>query len=359
MSIEPFFRSIVDAFDVAGAVEGIAPHGAGHIHESFGVLAGGRRYLLQKLNGRIFRDIPALMENVVRVTDHLAPREIAPRLLRTRAGQSAHRDAAGTWWRMFEFVEHTCAVEIVETPDQAEAAARAFGRFQRELLDLPGPRLREILPDFHHTPKRWKRLEAAVARDPADRAASCRAELDFLRAVQPDFAVLEDLRSSGTIPERVTHNDTKINNVLLDIRTGEARCVVDLDTVMPGLSLHDFGDLVRSACNPAAEDEPDVTKVSFSRPVFTALTRGYLAETRAFLTRTERGLLAFAGRLITLECGIRFLTDHLEGDVYFKIHRPHHNLDRARTQFKLAQDMIDLHSELETIVQRMWIQLAP
>jgi Ser/Thr protein kinase RdoA (MazF antagonist) len=283
------------------------------------------------------------MENIRRVTAHLAEKmsgtpEAARRVLTlvpARDGKSFYCDAAGSWWRVFPFIERTRAVDVVESPAQAFAVARAFGQFQKLLADLPAPRLHDTIPDFHHTPKRFAALEKAVATDACNRAASAQPEIEFARRHQAVCRVLLDAK----LPERVTHNDTKLNNVLLDDATGEGVCVIDLDTVMPGLALDDFGDLVRSLTNPAAENERDLARVEMQFPVFAALLRGYLAAAADFLTPAEKNLLPVAGQLIAYELGLRFLTDHLAGDTYFKARRVDENLDRCRVQFKLFESL--------------------
>jgi aminoglycoside phosphotransferase (APT) family kinase protein len=237
----------------------------------------------------------------------------------------------------------------VESAEQAFKAARAFGEFQRQLADLPAPRLHDTIPDFHHTPKRFAALEAAIRADAAGRAKLARAEIDFALAHQPMTRVLLE----ANLPERVTHNDTKFNNVMLDEATGEGICVIDLDTVMPGLALYDFGDMVRTTTSPAKEDERDLTKVTMQFPMFEALVRGYLAAAGGFLTPAEKQRLAFSGKLITFEIGIRFLTDYLAGDVYFKVHRDGHNLDRCRTQFKLVESIAQQEDAMNKLVEKL------
>ncbi len=283
------------------------------------------------------------MENIERVTAHLATKVAddpdhdrrALRLIPTRAGGVLHMDADGNYWRAYQFIENATTYNSVQCPEQAFQAARAFGEFQRMLADLPAPRLHDTIPDFHHTPKRFAALEQAIAADVAGRAVRCRPELDFAQARK---SLTTRLVEAG-LPERVTHNDTKINNVLLDDATGVGTCVIDLDTVMPGLAAYDFGDMVRTATSPAPEDEQDLSRVNMEFPLFEALARGYLSTAGGFLTPPEKESLAFAGKLITFEIGIRFLTDYLSGDTYFKVHRDGHNLDRCRAQFKLVQSI--------------------
>jgi len=329
------------------------PYGTGHINDTYVVhfdQAGTRvRYIFQRINDRVFRDVPALMENIRRVTAHATERAArtgtadaarrALALVPTRSGGSWLRDAAGGCWRCYHFIEQARTFDVVTSPRQAYEAARAFGGFQRLLVDLPGGRLHETIPHFHHTRRRFEALRQAAAADVCGRAAEVRAELDFALTREPLVDVLLDLQARGLVPERVTHNDTKFNNVMLDDRTAEGLCVIDLDTVMPGLALYDFGDMVRSATNAAAEDETDLTRVGMRLPVFEGLVTGYLATTGDFLTEAERAHLAFSGKLITFEIGLRFLTDHLAGDVYFKTRHAGHNLHRCRNQFALVRSI--------------------
>jgi Ser/Thr protein kinase RdoA (MazF antagonist) len=254
-----------------------------------------------------------------------------------RNGRSWHTDADGNHWRCYLFIERATTYDRIETAAQACEAAKAFGLFQQQLSDLPPPRLHETIPDFHHSRSRFDALRAAVEADPHNRAAAAQPEIEFCLRRETMVDVLLGLHARGAMPERVTHNDTKLNNVMLDDVTGEGVCVIDLDTVMPGLALYDFGDMCRTACSPTAEDERDLTKVEARMDIFEALVRGYLTTAGGFLNATEQEMLPFAARLITFEIGIRFLTDHLLGDRYFKIHRDNHNVDRARVQFKLVE----------------------
>ena len=347
MNLLPAISAIVGRFQLAGNILSAEAFGRGHINDTYRFTldegAARRRYILQRLNRTVFPNPAAVMENLQRVTAHLgrkiagtpdaARRALA--LVPARDGKSFHCDADGNWWRVFPFIERTRAVDIVESPAQAGAAARAFGHFQKWLIDLPAPRLHDPIPDFHHTPKRFAALQAAIGADARNRARHARPEIAFALQNQAVCRVLLD----ASLPERITHNDTKINNVLLDAATGEAVCVIDLDTVMPGLALYDFGDMVRSMASPAAEGERDLSKVELQFPVFEALLRGYLAGAGDFLTPAEKDLLAPSGQLIAFELGLRFLTDFLAGDIYFKVRNEGENLDRCRAQFKLFESL--------------------
>lgn len=348
-------------FETGGEFLNAGRYGNGHIHDTYCVTVnrGGKpvHFILQRLNTRIFTRTRELMENIERVTAHLVGvvkahpdhDRRALHLIPTREGKTWHVDQEGSWWRMYQFIEGARSVEQVQSAAQCFEVGRAFGRFQGQLTGMPGPRLHETIPFFHHTPRRFEALEAAVAADAAGRVSSAGPEIEFAMARK---GIVSRLLDAG-LPEHITHNDTKINNVLLDDRNGEAVCVIDLDTVMPGLALYDFGDMVRTATNPAAEDERDLDKVVMRFDYFEALVRGYLDSAGGFLTREEKLLLPFAGRLITFEIAIRFLTDYLSGDTYFKVHRDGHNLDRTRTQFRLLESIEAQERQMEQVVRTL------
>jgi hypothetical protein len=362
VSIEkPAVGAIVRQFQIPGECVSAVPFGNGHINDTYRVvcLAKGRehRAILQRINTRIFQNPEALMANIERVTSHLAAQVAhlpdahrrVTRLIPTCDGQGWLRDPEGGCWRAYSFIEGAASHDNVTCPAQAFQAARAFGQFQGHLATLPAPRLFDTIPDFHHTPKRFAALEAAIQADGSNRAHGVRAEIEFALARK---SIAGRLLNAG-LPERVTHNDTKLNNVLIDEASGEGLCVVDLDTVMPGLALYDFGDMVRTSTSPAAEDEPDLRKVQMLFPLFEALVRGYLETAGGFLTRGEKAQLAFSGQLITFEIGIRFLTDYLNGDTYFKIHHPGHNLDRCRTQFTLVERIEEQEEAMNRLVESL------
>lgn len=358
--------AVTTAFGLFGRLRDGTPYGSGHINDTFALTmdqAGTPvRYILQRINHNIFRDVPALMENIQRVTAHATRRaaegggpDVARRALTLVAacdGRAYHRDPAGGWWRCYLFIEHARTHDIIEHPRQATEAARAFGEFQKLLVDLPGVRLHETIPDFHHTRRRFENLQKAIFADAHGRVREVADEIEFARQHEPMVDRLLDLQRQGSIPERITHNDTKLNNVMMDDASHAGICVIDLDTVMPGLALYDFGDMVRSATNSAAEDERDIAKIHSRLPIFEALVEGYLSSARPFLNDTEIAHLAFSGRLITFEIGLRFLTDYLEGDVYFKTKRPGQNLDRARNQFALVRSMEAQADAMEAIVHK-------
>ena len=357
---------VASAFNFGGKIVSAAPYGSGHINDTFLTLVEiarrQQRFILQRINHQVFKQPDLLMENVARVCAHAHAKlnaagktdahRRALRLIPTIKEKAWQVDPSGNRWRCYDFIEGASGHDVVRSPTQAEAAAKAFGAFQSLLADLPGDRLHETIPDFHHTPSRFARFQAALAKDSHGRAATAGPEITFALARASEVSVVVDALRDGTLPERVTHNDTKLNNVLLDDITQEGVCVIDLDTVMPGSALYDFGDLVRTSTSPAAEDETDLTQVRMQLPMFEALVRGYLDSARGFLTPREKELLPFAGKLITFEIGLRFLTDWLEGDTYFKIKRPSHNLDRCRTQFKLVSSIEEQLPAMREIVAR-------
>jgi len=359
-------KAVVAQFDVAGEFVDAQPYGTGHINDTYLVRMREAEtivpWIVQRINHRIFRDVAGLMDNILRVTQHVRNRLAAIpgsdlrretlTVIPTRGGQAYFQDSEGNCWRTYVFITGARTYDEVQGRTMAREAAKAFGRFQKLLMDLPAPALHETIPFFHHTPNRFARLEAAIAADAAKRADSCRPEIDFALARKDTTAVLVDLIDAGRLPLRVTHNDTKINNVMIDDRDGRGVCVIDLDTVMPGSVLYDFGDEVRTTTGTAAEDERDLKKVRFQIEMFDALVQGYLEAARDVLVPAEVDHLAFCGRLITFEIGIRFLTDYLEGDVYFKTHRPGHNLDRCRTQFEMVRQMEAQAEEMDRIVAR-------
>ena len=357
-------RNLMNKFTIYGDFIVAVPFGNGHVNDTYLVTfdQGGVRlnYVLQRINGDVFKEPEKVMDNIDRVTkhvlqkirqSHMEMKKRTVRLLRNPQNKPYVIDDDGNYWRSYVFVERARAYDVLESAEQAFGIAKAFGEFQQLLTDLPGGRLHDTIPDFHNTPKRLEQLEAAIAADPVGRAARVKKEIDFIFDRREDAGSLLKLNRSGDIPERITHMDTKCNNVLIDDLSGEGICVIDLDTVMPGLSLYDFGDMVRTSVSPAAEDETDLSKVQARTGVFRALVKGYLEGAQGCLTRKEMELLPFSGILITYEIGLRFLTDFLEGDSYFRISRPQQNLDRCRTQFTLVQRLTEKQDELNAIVK--------
>lgn len=328
-------------------------HGAGNINDTYVATyhhAGiAVRYIHQRINHHVFKQPLQLMENVQRITEHQYNKlqqnnaqEITRHcliLVESLEGHSYFQDQDGNTWRTYLFIENAQTYDVVTSVELAYETAKAFGEFQKMLLDLPGPSLYETIPGFHNTPQRLQHLQAALAADRQNRAKDCQKEIDFASKHQAMVRMLLDLQTAGRMPVRAVHNDTKPNNVMISDTTHTAICVIDLDTVMPGLAVYDFGDLIRASTSPVGEDEQDLSKVTMQFPIFEGLVQGYLEAVGGFLTATEKDYLVFSGKLITFENGLRFLTDHLNGDQYFKIHRDGHNLDRCRTQFKLVESI--------------------
>ncbi|MCR5087933.1 MAG: aminoglycoside phosphotransferase family protein [Oscillospiraceae bacterium] len=336
-------KEILEQFSLRGNAVSCERYGQGHINRTCLVVTdAGLRYILQRLSRAAFRDIPALMENVAAVTAFLSERTADPRgclhLVPTRDGATFFRDGEGEYWRVYDFVEDSLCLQAPEFPEDFAQSAVAFGSFQRMLKDFPAERLRETIPDFHNTPDRYRRFRAALAADSAGRAASVRREIDFALEHEEEGGLLQTLRERKELPLRVTHNDTKLNNVMLDAATRKALCVIDLDTVMPGLVAYDFGDSIRFGASTGAEDEKDLSRISMSMDLF-RLFAGRFIPACGGLTPLEIETLPLGAKIMTLECGLRFLTDYLEGDRYFGTAYPEHNLDRTRTQFRLVADM--------------------
>ena len=347
---QELLRQAAAAFDFGLPTGEAERYGAGHINDTFAVWAAdhSRRWILQRINTDTFTDPAGLMENVTGVTSYLR-REILARggdpdretlnVVPTREGKPYYTDCEGGAWRAYLFVEGTVCLQKVENERDFYTAAETFGNFQNQLAGYPAATLHETIARFHDTPNRYANFEKALAADVMGRAREIGPEIAFIRAREADCHVLMDQLAAGVLPLRVTHNDTKLNTVLIDQATGKGICVIDLDTVMPGLSAYDFGDSIRFGANDCAEDEPDQSKVHFSLHLYEVFARGYLAAAGSAMTEAERRSLPWGAKLMTLECGIRFLTDYLEGDHYFKISRPAQNLDRARTQFTLVEGM--------------------
>lgn len=332
--------SVLSAFGVTDVVK-VARYGSGHINDTFKADdVRGVSYILQRINTDIFPDADGMMENISRVTSHI----------RSKGGRSLEVLGYKKPWRLYAFITGARTIDLIENADQAFLAANAFAQFQNTLADLPEPRLNEILPKFHNTVNRLKLLDEAAAADVKDRLKLVQREMDFINARREEAGRIVNAMASGEIPERITHNDTKINNVMLDEVTQQGVAVIDLDTVMPGSALYDFGDMVRTSTAAAAEDEKDLDKVFSRKEYFEALVKGYLKDAK-FLNAAELDALAFSGRLITLTIGIRFLTDYLAGDTYFRTAYDDHNLVRCRTQLKMVQSMEDQRDEYERIVR--------
>ena len=361
---EQTLQEVLGAFDFGAPVVGAIRYGCGHINDTFVVHTQPedrccRRFILQRMSAAAFKHPDQLMDNIIGVTEYLGRQIIARggdrareamEVIRPKNGQDYYTDSQGGAWRLYPFVERTVCHQTADTPELFAASGRAFGRFQQLLRDYPADTLYETIPRFHDTEDRLAKFKAAVEADKLGRARDCRPEIDFVLAREKDCSVALDAMRAGRLPLRVTHNDTKLNNVLMDEETGEGVCIIDLDTVMPGLVLYDFGDSIRFGANHCAEDETDLSKVNLDVDLFAAYTKAFLEGTGGSLTDEEIAYLPWGAKLMTLECGIRFLTDYLVGDEYFHIAREKHNLDRCRTQFKLVADMEARWPELEAVV---------
>ena len=358
---------IAAQFQCAGRLVEVLPLGAGHINDTY-LLAydgcPGRRYcVLQRINHDVFKDPERLMENLVRVTTHLQHRRkeegagMVVQPFMTHAGRHWHRDERGSTWRLLNAIDHAHTIDGVPSARQIYQASKAFGAFLRLLDDLPGPPLHETIPGFHDGPQRYEVLPTLVAGDPCARVARARPEIQFVTEQRDILFRPDRLRRQGVLPIRVTHNDTKINNVLLHEETDESLCVIDLDTVMPGLALYDVGDIVRTAVSAVAEDERDLSLVQVDLGRFENIVSGFLQGAGDALTKAEQASLVLGGQYMTLIIGMRFLIDFLQGDTYFKTDRVGHNLDRCRTQFRLVQLLMDQEEQMQQIVRRWATEL--
>ena len=343
----------------------IARYGQGHINDTYCVVCQPQegdcvRFILQGLSMAAFPHPEELMENMIGITSYLREKIAANggdtkretlSLVKTKDGKNFFTDSFGKVWRLTHFVERTDCFQSA-TPELFEASARAFGRFQHMLQDYPAETLHETIVKFHDTEDRFRKFLNALKADKMGRADGVREEVRFVLDRKADCSVALQALRDGKLPLRVTHNDTKLNNVLIDRATGEGICVIDLDTTMPGLSINDFGDSIRFGANHSAEDEKDLSKVNFDIELYEVYTRGFLEGAQGSLTEAELEYLPWGARLMTLECGIRFLTDYLEGDHYFHIRYPEQNLDRCRTQFMLVRDMEEQFEQMAAIVQK-------
>lgn len=338
----------------------------GHINDTYVVDFKSRsgdiiKYVLQRINHNVFKDPDKLMENIIKVTNHIRekilaeggnPRRQTLEFIKTRTGKTYYRCRSGDYWRVYSYIEGAVTYQVVENINHFRSAGKAFGTFQKRLDDFSVTDLHETIPDFHNTPKRFDYFLKVLESDPLNRAIEVKEEIDYVLRKEKDTSIVVNLLDKNEIPLRVTHNDTKFNNVLIDSSTGEGICVIDLDTVMPGSILYDFGDSIRSGATRAKEDEQDLSKVTLDLDLYENFTMGYLEVINGTLSKTEIDLLPFSANLITFELGMRFLTDHINGDTYFKIHRKNHNLERARAQFKLASEIENNYENMDNIVRR-------
>ena len=362
---DAILTEVLSAYDFPATLLGAVRYGQGHINDTFCVICQPQegdavRYILQGLSLAAFPRQDELMENFIGITSYLRDKIIAAggdplretlSLVKTRDGKDYYTDGTGKVWRLTPFIENTDCFQSA-TPELFEASARAFGNFQYMLQGYPAETLHEAIVNFHNTEDRFAKFEAALAADKHDRAKDIQAEIQFVLDRKADCSVALQALRDGKLPLRVTHNDTKLNNILIDRATGEGICVIDLDTTMPGLSINDFGDSIRFGANHSKEDEKDLTKVNFDIDLYEAYTRGFLEGAKGSLTAAELEYLPWGARLMTLECGIRFLTDYLDGDHYFRIHYTDQNLDRCRTQFKLVKDMEEQFEAMAAVVAK-------
>ena len=344
---------VLEGFAFEGKPVRCVPWGSGHICLTYRVdCEGGRSYILQRMNEQLTSDIPGLMNNIALVTDHLRKKAEDPRsvlcLVPARDGNWYWKEEG--FWRAYAFIQDSFCLESPRTEEDFYQSALAFGRFGEDLKDFPAERLLEVIPDFHNTPVRYRNFRRSLERDVRNRRAEVKNETEFILEREEEMGILQRLREAGELPVRVTHNDTKLNNVLFDQKTGKALCVIDLDTVMPGLALYDYGDSIRFGASTAAEDERDLSKVELDLRKFRVYTRGFLSACRG-LTDREVELLPLGAKTMTLECGMRFLGDYLDGDVYYAIRYPGQNLDRCRTQLRLVADMEKKWEEMRKIVK--------
>ena len=358
----PNHKAIFENFAVQGTFASCAPIGEGHINDTFLVKtaeAGFPDYVIQRINHAIFTNVDGLMENIQRVTSHLhkklteepagAGQTVAMRLFETKSHQTYFQDLQGNYWRCFEFVKNSTTNNAPLSPRRAFEGGKALGKFQFLLSDLPGEPLFEILPDFHNLKKRLENFNRSLSKNPVGRADSVKTEIEKMLVRADEMLLVYRLGEAGKIPVRITHNDTKFNNILFD-DDGNAICIIDLDTVMPGYVLYDFGDAIRTLANAATEDEDDLSKVSFDLVLYKSFAQGYLAEAGKFLTQTEKQHLAFSAKLLTYIMGLRFLTDYIAGDVYYKISRPNHNIVRGRNQICLLESMEGNFGEMQRVI---------
>ena len=350
-------KDVCSHFDVETTIEG---YGNGHINDTY-LCEAAPRVILQRINKKVFKNPDEVMENIYNVTEHLKkkiaknggnPDRETLNVIRTNDGKNYYKLDDENYFRMYKFVEDSVSFDTVENPVQLYHAGTAFGKFQNMLDDYPADKLYETIVDFHNTPERVKQLEAAISKNAAGRLVAVKDEVNFAIGYAKYASRITDEMAKGTVPLRVTHNDTKLNNVLFDKDTLEGVCVIDLDTVMPGSVLYDFGDALRFGASSGAEDETDLSKIWFDIEKFEQFAKGFLGETAKCLTEKEIELLPMSALLMTYECGIRFLADYLNGDIYFKVHREHHNLDRARTQFKLVKDIESKFDDMKKIVEK-------
>lgn len=357
--------AIIESFQFQGACVECIPYGSGHINDTFRITCEDngttRRYILQRMNKNIFLNPEELMENVVGVTSWLNkkiqenggnPERETLNIVPTKDEKAFYVDEDGEYWRAYLFIEGATTYDLVQNKEDFYQSAVAFGHFQGLLADYPAETLHETIVNFHNTVDRFAKFKKAVEEDACGRVKDVQEEINFVLEREKLAHILCDMQAEKKIPLRVTHNDTKLNNIMIDDETRKAICVIDLDTVMPGLAVNDFGDSIRFGASTGEEDERDLSKVSCSMELFDLYTKGFIEGCNGSLTKEELDMLPIGAMTMTYECGMRFLTDYLEGDHYFKVHREGHNLDRCRTQFKLVKDMEEKLEQMNEIVNK-------
>lgn len=360
----PQFTEVINRFDVDLNVQGIVPFGNGHINDTFLVKTSQEEapdYILQRKNHKIFKNIPGMMKNIVITTDHIRNKLISAGVkevnrkvmtyISAKDGQMFVNDDDGNFWTLFLFITDSFTVESIQKPGQAFSAARAFGNFQKQLADLPGEKLIETIPNFHNGISRLNDFQSAIMKDIAGRVNENQLLIDKILERSSEMTSLQRWLDNKILPLRITHNDTKINNILFD-KDNNTLCVIDLDTVMPGSALYDFGDAIRTIGNRAPEDEPNLSRIAFNKEIFEAFAHGYLSEANAFLTKMEIDNLVFSCRYMAWEQAMRFLTDYLNGDVYYKTDYPGHNLIRTKAQIRYLEVLEENKEVMETVVKK-------
>ena len=356
------------AFGFGSQCSYVKPFGEGHINETYAVYMPTDKgeefaYILQRVNNNVFKDPAGVMENIFGVTEYLRnvvreeggdPDRETLSCIKTKNGCTYFEDSEGQPWRSYHYIQNSVCYQLVENPEQFYQSGASFGHFLKQLGSYPAASLKETIPNFHNTVNRFENFQIALKRDIKNRAVTCKPEIQFVLERKEDCKVLVEQQENGTLPIRVTHNDTKLNNILFDADTGKGLCIIDLDTIMPGLAANDFGDSIRFGAATAEEDEKDLSKMHFDISLYELYTKGYLEETRDVLTPEEAVSLAWGARLMTLECGMRFLTDYLQGDTYFKTAYPEHNLVRARTQFRLVEEMEQQFDKMIEIAEKYY-----
>jgi len=362
----PQILAISQQFALQGQILSIVPFGSGHINDTFLVATTLQKYIIQRINHEVFKKPAEVMANIATVCQHQkrklaalnqsSGRQILEVIAAKQNEESAEKlfiqDNTNNFWRAYLFVPDTVTFDVVNNAEQAFQAGKGFGKFQQLLADLSPSLLHNTIPNFHNLSWRYEQLESAIHNDSANRVKIAKAEIDFAFQHKNIATELANYLQDGSLPQRVTHNDTKINNVLMDMATGEAVCVIDLDTVMSGALIYDFGDLVRTSLSLSAEDETNLDKVQIRMDIFEKLVEGYLSEAKFFITEKEKSLLVFGGKMMTLIMGVRFLTDYLSGDIYYKTNHENHNIDRCRTQFRLVAEIEKAEKRMCEFVDR-------